>query len=67
VPTVTPETLPEASTVATDVLLLPHVPADVTSARVVIAPRHDTADPVMAAGIGFTVTFVDITQPPGAV
>src|ERR1043165_3762053 len=54
-------------TVATPVLLLLHVPPELTSASVVLAPTHTVPDPVMVAGIGFTVTVWFTKQPVGRV
>ena len=56
VPPPTPETSPEASTVATLVVLLVHVPPVDASANVVTAPTHAVGVPVIATGAAFTVT-----------
>ena len=57
-PALTPYTFPEPSTVATDTLLLLHVPPVVASLRVLTAPAQTDAVPVMALldGNGLTVT-----------
>jgi hypothetical protein len=65
-PPVIPEISPEeASTVATDVLLLDHVPPTDALKKVVVPPAHVVAVPVIVAGDPFTViTPVDM-QPAG--
>src|SRR4051812_34260199 len=51
-----PVTTPlDEPTVACAVLLLLHVPAGVASLRFVVNPTHKTAEPVIAAGNGFTL------------
>jgi hypothetical protein len=53
---VIPVTMPVvAPTTATVVLLLLHVPPDVASLSVVVAPTHKVRTPVIAAGGGLTV------------
>ena len=63
VPTATPETIPEVPTVATDVLLLVHVPPDVVCDKVVVEDGAKVRVPVIAAarGKGLTVT-IDVTK-----
>jgi hypothetical protein len=57
VPSVKPETIPEEDPiVATDVLLLIHVPLGVTSVSATVEPKHTPVGPPIAAGSGFTVT-----------
>jgi len=56
-------TTPVAPTVAIAVLLLVQVPPDVASESVVLAPLHNTLEPVMAAGMLYTVTRAVDTQP----
>jgi hypothetical protein len=52
-----PETIPvDAPTLATDVLLLDHVPPEVAFERVVEADTHSEDAPVMPDGKGLTVT-----------
>ena len=59
-PAATPETTPEALTVATAVLLEDQVPPLVASLRVVVEPTQTLVVPVMAATVGsaLTVTVV---------
>ena len=49
--------------VATDVLLLLHVPPVVASINVVVAPAQIVVAPVIAPGSGFTVIVVVVGQP----
>ena len=64
VPADTPVTFPVAEpTVATDVLLLLQVPPLVTSDSGIEKPTQTTAGPVIAAGIGLTVTTVVVKHP----
>ena len=53
----TPVTLPDASIVASEVVLLLQVPPAVASANEIVAPVHTLVGPVMAASVGdvFTV------------
>ena len=61
----TPVTMPDKEpTVATATSLLLHVPPGVELKRVVVAPSHTLAIPVIAAGVRFTVTVVNARQPP---
>jgi hypothetical protein len=56
-PVVIPLTTPvDASTVATDVLLLLHVPPDSDALTEVVAPTQTLAEPATDAGEGLTVT-----------
>ena len=61
VPAEAPVTTPAADIVATGVLLLLQVPLP-SSLSVVVAPLHTVNVPAIADGIGFTVTFSDLTQ-----
>ena len=70
VPRATPVTVPEASIVATPVLLLVQVPPDVASLRVVVPPVHVTTEPAIGSGSGFTTMLIapeeavePVTQP----
>jgi hypothetical protein len=56
VPDETPVTRPEELTVATEVLLLLHVPPVVTSLKCVVRPMQTVAVPVMDDGTLLTVT-----------
>ena len=49
--------------VATDVLLLLHIPNGDESLRLVLNPTHTSAVPAIAAGSGTTVTTAVATQP----
>ena len=63
VPAMRPETMPElVPTVATDILLLIHVPPP-ASLRAVVRPAHTLVVPVIADGKGFTVISEVIIQP----
>ena len=53
----------DTPTVATEVLLLIHVPPAVASLNVVDDPIHTDVVPVMAAGSGLTVTTLVTKQP----
>jgi hypothetical protein len=67
VPAVIPIITPElGSIVATDVLLLVHVPAAFALASVAVKPSHTDIEPVIAAK-GLTVIFVVAVQPVGRV
>lgn len=64
VPAVTPVTIPSPEpTVATGRLLLVHVPPDGDELSVVVDPTHSPAVPVIAPGIGFTVTSRVVEHP----
>ena len=68
VPAVTPVTTPEPeTTVATEVLLLVHVPDGVASLSVVVNPEHTAKVPVIFAGNGLTVITLVLIQPVGNV
>jgi len=56
-------TVPVELTVATPVLLLPHVPPVVRSVSIVLEPRQILAAPVMSNGGVFTVNTTDDEQP----
>ena len=49
------------------VLLLLHVPPDVASLNVAVAPRHIDVVPVIWPGSGFTYTVPVTTQPAAVV
>lgn len=67
VPAAMPDTeplpVPDRTTVAALVLLLVHVPPDIASLRIIVLPVHTFAGPVMAGGVGSTVTEVVVKQP----
>jgi len=66
VPKATPVTTPEPeATVAMPVLPLTHVPPDVASVRLVLAPTHTLVMPVIAFGVKLTVTVVVVVHPVG--
>lgn len=52
--------------VATEVLLLVHVPPLVALVSVVVDPVHNTEGPVMPAGLVMTLIVIWLVQPPGA-
>ena len=59
-----PETIPvDEPMVATEVLLLLHMPPGVASESVVVVPAHKLVAPVIAAGTGFTVNVTPEVQP----
>lgn len=62
-PAAIPVTTPLASTVATAVLLLTHVPPGVALFSTVIAPSHTFIRPVMGEGSGLTVKLCERIQP----
>lgn len=62
-PGVTPVTRPVLLTVATAGVPLLHVPPEVASLNGVVSPTQTVALPVMADGLGFTVTITDVEQP----
>ena len=64
VPGDTPFMIPVVPMVATDILLLLHVPPAVASASVMVWPAHTTVGPAMGSGVGFTATTVVALQPP---
>ena len=59
----TPPITPPLFTVATDVVLLVHVPLPAASVNVVVVPTHRPVLPVIG-DIGFTVTTFVATQVP---
>jgi hypothetical protein len=60
VPVVTPDTTPVAGTTeATAALLLLHVPPGVALESVLVALRHISVNPVIAAGFGFIKAVSD--------
>ena len=63
VPTVTPDTTPDALTVATPGLLLAHAPPGVMVPSVIVVPKHTPEGPVSGAGIGLTVMSLVTKQP----
>jgi len=63
VPADTPVTTPPAVIVATAGVALLHVPPPVASLNVVVDPSHTFNVPVIAAGIGLTVTVLVTKQP----
>jgi len=65
VPDVTPLTTPVVEPmVATEVLVLLHVPPDVPSVNVVVLPAQTEVVPEIVAGTAFTVTTAIARQPP---
>jgi hypothetical protein len=58
-----PVTKPELFTVAMAILLELHEPPVVILDNVVVRPTQNEADPVMAAGKGFTVITMLVKQP----
>jgi hypothetical protein len=63
VPAETPQRSPVDPMVATEVVVLLHVPPDVASLMVVHWPTHTMGEPLMAAGKGLTVTTMVVVQP----
>jgi hypothetical protein len=65
VPTINPDTTPEAPIVATAVSVLLHVPPAVGLARVMLLPAHTDEGPEIepATGTVFTVTTAVIDVP----
>jgi hypothetical protein len=63
VPGINPKTTPVEEMLATEVPLELHVPLPVASLIVVVLPEHTLVVPVMADGVVFTVTVVDVLQP----
>ena len=57
-PLLTPVTTPPLLTIAKAVLRLAHMPPVVASAKVVVAPLHNVAVPVIAAGADNTGSMV---------
>lgn len=58
-PNAMPVKMPEALTVAIDVLVLDHVPPPVVLLKVVDEPRDKEDDPLMADSEGVAVTVTD--------
>jgi hypothetical protein len=57
-PGVTPVTIPVVEPiVATEVLLLPHVPLPAPSLNALVCPTHIFVVPVIAAGVAYIVTL----------
>ena len=52
---------------ATIVLLLIHVPPEVTSVNAVVSPEHTAVAPIITPGNGFTITVVVAEQVVGKV
>jgi len=63
VPAATPLTVPVEVTVAIVVLPLLQAPPEVASLSGVVVPAHSSRVPLMAAGLGTTVTTVVVRQP----
>ena len=64
VPADIPLTIPApARTVATEGLLLVHMPPDVVWLNVVVDPVHADVAPVIADGVALTVSVIVRTQP----
>jgi hypothetical protein len=63
IPPETPVTIPEAPTVATDVMLLLHEPPGVTSLNDVVTPMHKLVSPVMGNGNGLTIINAVVAAP----
>jgi hypothetical protein len=63
VPTVTPVTFPDPSTVALLVLLLLQVPPAVASVKAIVVPAHSDVAPEIPPKFGFTVTTNEAVQP----
>lgn len=64
VPALLPPMKPGLSNVATVVGVTDHVPPVVVLLSVVVRPTHSVRLPVMAAGVGVTVTTLVVVQPP---
>jgi hypothetical protein len=65
VPDETARTNPEDDIVATETLLLLHVPPDVASLSVIVLPPSQIGtEPVIAATAGDTVNTIDAKHPP---
>jgi hypothetical protein len=67
VPAAMPPTTPVELTVATDGLLLAHVPPVEIVAKVVNVPEQSPKVPVIASGTAFTVTSAVVMHPVAAV
>ena len=66
VPALKPKTNPFASTIATEVLLLPHVPLVPVVNNWVTVPGHIDENPVIVPAFapGFTFTLYDVNDDP---
>ncbi len=67
VPADTPDTVPLASTVATEISPLDHAPPVVLLAKEVVSPTQTCENPVIAAGKGLTASVDIPAQPVGNV
>ena len=67
-PALTPNTLPEASTVAILLMAALHVPPDIVSVRLKVEPTHAEVPPMIvpASGAGLIVTNCHATSLPQA-
>ena len=63
IPDTVPLPVPDRTTVAALVLLLVHEPPVIASLKIIVLPVHTLAGPVMAGGVGSTVTVVVVLQP----
>ncbi len=66
-PWLPPVTIPVEPTDAIALLLLLQAPPDVPSSKAKVSPGQTLPAPVMAAGVWFTVTTTEVTQPVAAV
>ena len=65
-PEVIPVTIPvPGATVASEVLLLVHVPPAGVEFKVVVSPTQIAVVPVKAVGVGLTTTVAVVVQPVG--
>ena len=55
-PKESPVTTPDELTVATEVLLLVHTPPEVASVNVLVLPKHEVAEPEIAATVPEVLT-----------
>ena len=62
-PAATPVTIPVEPTVATELLLLLHVPPEVALVRATVPPAQTEAEPEIADGSALTVSAATRTQP----
>lgn len=63
VPADIPATIPVGPTVATDALLLFHIPPGVALLNAAEAPTHTVGVPVILPGVAITFTVAVATQP----
>lgn len=64
VPAATPVTMPDdGPTVATEILLLVHVPPNAELNNEIVCPTQTDDGPDIAGGLGFTVKVLVRTQP----